>query len=517
MIDPVYTASLIVGGSSHKYAFTALTTELLADQSIDLSITITKADSLPFDLSGATAEFFCTARNVTGLVPTNLGAATLSDSGSGTIDTVSIVVPKDGIPDFLGDYTATRTGSSVFYFQIQDADSYIQIYQYVNVTASDFSGDGAGSIELPASSLSYTPNDGADWPDPDPFTVDSGLDVLADRVQTIEDSPSAGDMTKAVYDPQGINQDSFDRNFMTGSQTASTISDFESTVNASSGVSGTVTIHSDISDAGAGVIPSSTTNADIVSSTAHVPNSNNPHNVTPLQVGNTTAQWNANQIQGIDAPIPVGVADDQKAIIYDDTTGDFILATMPGQGGGEVNDLSLDAGATGETIRVSKVGTDIIIKGILGANSADVSTVGSDIVIDVIDSAENVRGAIPIASSADMVTGTDNTKAVTPSLVTNVLSNYQPVAPEVKTTTGVYTLISGDAGKLVKIDNNLTLPVLTTGYNLMIYNTSASTVNLLTSGVTIDNTIDSQIKAKGSISVFYLDSTTAIVDGNTEV
>ena len=89
MIDPVYTTSLIIGGSSHKYAFTALAAELLADQSIDLSVTITKADALPFDLSGSTAEFFCTARNVAGLVPTSLGSATLSDSGSGTVDTVS--------------------------------------------------------------------------------------------------------------------------------------------------------------------------------------------------------------------------------------------------------------------------------------------------------------------------------------------------------------------------------------------------------------------------------------------
>ena len=284
MIDPVYTTTLIVGGSTHKYAFTALPNEILADQSMDLSVTILNADSSPYDLSGATAEFFCTARNVSGLIPTNLGSATLSDSGSGTVDTVSIVLPKDGIPDFLGSYSPTRTGSSVFYFQIQDADSYIQVYQYVNITASDFSGDGSGNIELPSSSLLYTPADGADWPDPDPTTVEEGLDELADRVQTIEDNPSAGDMTKAVYDSQGINSDAFDRNNMTGSQLASTISDLSTAIDSSTGVSGTVTIHSDVSDAGAGIIPSSQTNVDIVNNTAHVASSSNPHNVTPAQV-----------------------------------------------------------------------------------------------------------------------------------------------------------------------------------------------------------------------------------------
>ena len=284
MIDPIYTATIIIGGSSHKYAFTALPTELLADQSLDISITVTNANGTPYDLSGATAEFFCTARNVSGLIPTNLGSATLSDSGSGTVDTVSIVVPKDGIPDFLGDYSPTRTGSSVFYFQVQDADSYIQIYQYVNVTASDFSGDGSGNIELPSSSLLYVPADGADWVDPDPTTVEEGLDTLADRVQTIEDNPSVGDMQKAVYDPQVIEADAFDRNNMTGTQLASTISDFDTAVSTNTSVTGSVTIHSDVSDAGAGIIPSSQTNANIVNNTAHVASSSNPHNVTASQV-----------------------------------------------------------------------------------------------------------------------------------------------------------------------------------------------------------------------------------------
>ena len=517
MIDPVYTTTLIVGGSTHKYAFTALPNEILADQSMDLSVTITNSDSSPYDLSGATAEFFCTARNVSGLIPTNLGSATLSDSGSGTVDTVSIVLPKDGIPDFLGSYSPTRTGSSVFYFQIQDADSYIQIYQYVNVTASDFSGDGSGNIELPSSSLLYTPADGADWPDPDPTTVEEGLDELADRVQTIEDNPIAGDMTKAVYDPQVIEADAFDRNNMTGTQLASTISDFESALSASPSITGSVTVHNDVSDAGAGIIPSSQTNIDITNNTSHVSSSTNPHNVTPAQVGNDTAQWNADKIHDLDLPVPQGATDDDKVLTYDDATTSWVLATQAGAGTGENNDLSLDAGATGETIRVTKSGSDIIIKGILGANNATVSTVGSDIVVDVIDSAEGVRGAIAIANASDMSTGTDDTRAVSPVKLETKLSDYQPKALTVKTTTGVYSLIAGDLGTIVKVDNDLTLPVLSTGYNLFVYNTSASAVSLITSGTTIDNTTDTQIKANGSISVVYLDSTTVIVDGNTEV
>jgi len=342
------------------------------------------------------------------------------------------------------------------------------------------------------------------------------LDELADRVQTIEDNPSAGDMQKSVYDPQAIEADAFDRNNMTGSQLSSTISDFDTAVSANANVSGTVTIHSDVSDAGSGAIISTTERSNLGTAFTHVASSSNPHNVTPAQVQNDQAIWNANQIQGVDAPTPVGVADDQKAIVYDDATGDFILATMPGQGGGEVNDLSLDAGATGETIRVSKVGTDIIIKGILGSNNATVSTVGSDIVIDVIDSAENVRGAIAIANSATVSTGTDDTQAITPLKLKNTLSNYQGLTANINSTSGAYTLLAGDEGKDIFIDNTLTIPVLTAGYQVTVRNDSASAVDFTLSGTTSPNNSDTQISAYGTIAVLYQNTTTVWIDGNTE-
>ena len=515
MIDPVYTTTLIVGGSTHKYAFTALPTEILADQSMDLSVTITNSDNTPYDLSGATAEFFCTARNVSGLVPTNLGSATLSDSGSGTTDTVSIVLPKDGIPDFLGEYTPTRTGSSVFYFQIQDADSYIQIYQYVNVTASDFSGDGSGNIEIPSSSLLYTPAVDADWPDPDPTTVEEGLDDLAERVQDIEDNPAVGDMLKSVYDSQGIESDAFDRANMTGTQLASTISDLSTEIDASTGVSGTVTIHSDVSDAGAGVIPSAQTNTDIIDNTAHRNSSANPHSVTPLQIGSTTAQWNADQIQGYDAPIPTGAGDDQKAIVWDDTAGQFQLATMPGASGtGEINDLNLLG--TGEDIRVSKVGSDINTKGFTATGTLSVSTVSNDIQYTLPASAEGVVGALAIANSADTTTGTDDTKAITPKKLQDKLADYLTKTAESKTTSGAYTLLAGDEGTNVYIDNTLTIPVLTADYQVTVRNDNASAVAITLSGTTAKNTTDTQIAGYGTVTILYQSTTVVWIDGNTE-
>jgi hypothetical protein len=387
-----------------------------------------------------------------------------------------------------------------------------------NVIVVDKEHVGTGdALILDASNLTYTPATPANWVVV-PTLMNEGLDELADRVQTIEDNPSAGDMQKAVYDPQVIESDAFDRNNMTGSQLASTISDFDTAVSTNASVTGSVTIHSDVSDAGAGIIPSSQTNANIVNNTAHVASSSNPHNVTPAQVGNTTAQWNANQIHDLDLPIPQGATDDDKVLTYDDATTSWVLATQAGAGTGENNDLALDAGATGQNIRVTKSGSDIIIKGILGANNATVSTIGSDIVIDVIDSAENARGAIAIANSATVDAGLDNTQAVTSLRLQSKLTDYQPKTPEVKTTTGAYTLVASDLGKLVIVDGVLDLPSLPAGYNVFVYNTSVSAVGLSASGgVTIDNTTNTSISAKGSISVFYLDATTVIVDGNTEV
>jgi hypothetical protein len=404
----------------------------------------------------------------------------------------------------------------VFYFQVQDADSYIQIYQYVNVTASDFSGDGSGNIELPSSSLLYVPADGADWPDPDPTTVEEGLDTLADRVQTIEDNPSVGDMQKSVYDIQNIQQDAFDRTYMTGTQLSSTISDFDTAVSTNASVTGSVTIHSDISDAGAGIIPSSQTNIDIVNNTNHVSSQSNPHNVTPAQVQNDQAIWNANKIHNLDCPIPQGAADDDKVLTYDDATTSWVLATQAGAGTGENNDLALDAGATGQNIRVTKSGSDIIIKGILGANNATVSTIGSDIVVDVIDSAENVRGAIAIANSATVLAGVDDTQAITSVKLQTRLSDYQTKVANIKITTGVYTLLAVDLVDDIFIDDTLTIPVLSAGYSVTVRNDSATATGFTLSGVTCPNNSDVQISPYGTIVIFYQDSTTVWIDGNTE-
>ena len=59
--------------------------------------------------------------------------------------------------------------------------------------------------------------------------------------------------------------------------------------------------------------------------TDHLTATSNPHSVAASDVGNTTAQWNADKIQGVDITIS-GVADNE-VLAYDSSSGDWINQT----------------------------------------------------------------------------------------------------------------------------------------------------------------------------------------------
>lgn len=58
----------------------------------------------------------------------------------------------------------------------------------------------------------------------------------------------------------------------------------------------------------------------------HIASTSNPHSVTAAQVGNSTAQWNANQLQGVD--ITITTIGDGELLVYDTGTGDWINQTL---------------------------------------------------------------------------------------------------------------------------------------------------------------------------------------------
>lgn len=58
-------------------------------------------------------------------------------------------------------------------------------------------------------------------------------------------------------------------------------------------------------------------NSDVAANTTHRNQTNNPHSVTPAQVGNTTAQWNADQLQGRD--VATDAPTDGEALIWNNS------------------------------------------------------------------------------------------------------------------------------------------------------------------------------------------------------
>ena len=62
---------------------------------------------------------------------------------------------------------------------------------------------------------------------------------------------------------------------------------------------------------------------------SHIANTSNPHSVTAAQVGNTTAQWNANKISGI--TVSNSAIGDGKALVYNSGSGqlEYVQAANP--------------------------------------------------------------------------------------------------------------------------------------------------------------------------------------------
>jgi len=69
----------------------------------------------------------------------------------------------------------------------------------------------------------------------------------------------------------------------------------------------------------------------------HLGSTSNPHSVTAAQVGNATAQWNANKAQGATLPTPAA-GDDEKFLKYDHDTTSFVFVAGTASGISEIVD-----------------------------------------------------------------------------------------------------------------------------------------------------------------------------------
>ena len=285
MEDPKYIDTPRVGGIQSSYFIEAFPRQgLQADQSFILECTFTDEQNptQPFDISGATATIYITAYKISNYEKVMLGSGVLSDSGSGTIDRVTFTVSKDLIPDDLATIAQGRRGNAVITFILEDADTKLQFSQIVNISDEDFilTGDNSASsnvilaggndlgnvIDFTISTPPVAPNFGdaylvgpsgtGDWSGEDnnltvfngtswvfrtalegnfAFDENSGVQISFNGTSWSA-AAGSGDMTKVVYDPQTIEDDAFDRTNMTGTQTASTISDFDTEVANNSAV-----------------------------------------------------------------------------------------------------------------------------------------------------------------------------------------------------------------------------------------------------------------------------------------
>jgi len=137
MEDPKYTASVSIGGAENNttdYETNCMGDRIHADQSFILQYTLTDGnDAGAFDIATATATLYVTAYKNAEFKPVSLAGGVLTDSGSGTTDRVTFTVAKDLIPDELAAFPLRTPGNAVFYAIISDADSKIEIVNFVNV------------------------------------------------------------------------------------------------------------------------------------------------------------------------------------------------------------------------------------------------------------------------------------------------------------------------------------------------------------------------------------------------
>ncbi|XZF60635.1 MAG: beta strand repeat-containing protein [Gloeotrichia echinulata DVL01] len=160
--------------------------------------------------------------------------------------------------------------------------------------------------------------------------------------------------------------------------------------------------------------------------------------VTASQVGNTTAQWNANQIQGrsVSSTAPTN----GQAIVWNSTSSTWQPTTISGSG--EINTAS-NVGTGGVGVFRQKTGVNLEFRNInAGSNRITVTsdTVANEIDIDVIEanlSLPNLGGTLPISKGG--------TGATTASAALTALG-------------GLATTARGTANGVASLDANTLIP-----------------------------------------------------------
>lgn len=106
--------------------------------------------------------------------------------------------------------------------------------------------------------------------------------------------------------------------------------------------------------------------------TSHLTDTANPHSVAASDVGNGTAQWNANKIQGVD--VTISSVGDNEALVYDSSSGDWLNQTAAEAGLATASDLTSHTGNTSNPHSVTATQTSALA---IANNLSDLNNAGT--------------------------------------------------------------------------------------------------------------------------------------------
>ncbi|MGV0102143.1 Chitin-binding type-3 domain-containing protein [Nostoc sp. DSM 114160] len=113
-----------------------------------------------------------------------------------------------------------------------------------------------------------------------------------------------------------------------------TLGNLSGTLAIAKGGTGSTSASAALTALGGATTASVALKADTTALTSHTSNTSNPHSVTAAQVGNSTAQWNANKLQGVD--VISTTPTNGQILTYNSTSTKWEPTTFAGASGGKV-------------------------------------------------------------------------------------------------------------------------------------------------------------------------------------
>ena len=503
MDDPLFTSVNTVGTKNMSSKFLAIPKKIHSNQSFILEQQFQESVGVPFDISSATATLYVAGFNNT-LDRVALASGVLSDSGSGTTDTVTFTVPKDLIPTSLGALPQRNPGNSVFFYILEDTDSVLEFAQEVNVIDPSYNLQGTtdpgaatvttqrndlGNVEdttvvtppgVQTLGLAYVvgpvgatgdwagqennlaTSNGSNWiftlPEEGNFVFDLNLGAQKLFNGSLWNISSSGDMLASTYDPQAIGDDAFDRANMTGTQTASTISDFDTEVD---------------------------NNAAVVLNTAKVTNATHTGEVT----GSSALTVDSTAITNKTTEVPAS----GDFLLFSDTSDSGALKKAdasiltPSIALDELTDVTLTAEAQGALLYRNATGW---VNLPAGTNGQFLKTQGSSsnpAWEAIPGGGDMLESTYDAASVSEQLVGLTATQSLTNKTVNGVVLTSSGSASEVLNAAGNYIPVSGSGdvtGPASAVDENITVFDLTTGKVIKDSGVNISAVTANTAKVT---------------------------------